>query len=221
MSLETRSDAAIQRDVMAELEWEPGLKGPAIGVAVKEGVVTLSGTVDTLEKKRLAETATKRVTGVRAVAEDLQVALAPSGQRTDADIASAVVNALGWNVSVPKNAVQAVVDDGVVRLDGTVEWDYQRRAAEDAARPLWGVRGVVNNIRVRPRVVAQNVKTSIERAFERSARLEARAIQVETPGDGTVVLRGRVHSWAERSEAERAAWAAPGVTAVRDELTLA
>jgi osmotically-inducible protein OsmY len=215
-----RTDADLQRDVMAELNWEPGLQGLAIGVAAKDGVVTLNGRVDTLGKKLLAEDAAKRVSGVRAVAEDIEVALSPSGRRTDADIAAAVVSALGWNASVPRNAVQAIVDDGVVRLEGKVEWEYQRRAAEDSVRPLWGVRRVANNLRVTPTVRATDVKSAIERAFERNARIEAARIKVEAPGDGRVVLKGAVKTWGERDEAERAAWAAPGVSSVMDELTV-
>jgi osmotically-inducible protein OsmY len=216
-----KTDQQLQKDVMAELAWEPGLDASGIGVAVKQGVVTLSGRVDTFSKKWLAETATKRVTGVRAVAEDLEVALGPGSTRTDADIASAAVNALGWNVSVPKNAIQVVVDEGVVRLEGKVEWSYQRRAAEDAVRPLWGVRSVVNNVQISPTVRPSDVKTAIERAFERNARLEANRIRVEAVGDGKVTLKGAVKTWSEREEAERAAYAAPGVSHVEDRLTIA
>jgi osmotically-inducible protein OsmY len=196
------------------------LDASRIGVAaVQPGVVTLSGTVATYVEKVSAERAAKRVSGVRAVANDIEVRPIGSMKRTDTDIAQAVLRALEWDIAVPNEKIKARVDNGWVTLDGEVALQFQRAAAENAVRRLSGVRGVTNQIllQVRPSVQPDEVKTRIEAAFRRSADIDARGIQVDAK-DSMITLRGKVRTWAERDEAERAAWAAPGVLAVKDEL---
>jgi osmotically-inducible protein OsmY len=212
----------LQHDVQEELEWEPSLDASHIGVAaVQPGVVTLTGTVATYGEKVSAERAAKRVSGVRAVANDIEVRLIGSLKRTDTDIAQAVLRALEWDIAVPDEKIKVRVDNGWVTLDGEVALQFQRAAAENAVRRLSGVRGVSNQIglQIRPAVQPAEFKGRIEAAFRRSADIDARGIQVDAK-DSMITLRGKVRTWAERDEAERAAWAAPGVLAVKDELTV-
>ncbi|MGZ8398874.1 MAG: BON domain-containing protein [Gemmatimonadales bacterium] len=210
----------LQHEVQEELEWEPSLDASHIGVAaVQPGVVTLTGTVATYGEKVSAERAAKRVSGVRAVANDIEVRLIGSLKRTDTDIAQAVLRALEWDIAVPHEKIKARVDNGWVTLDGEVALQFQRAAAENAVRRLSGVRGVSNQIglQIRPAVEPAEVKGRIEAAFRRSADIDARGIEVDAK-NSMITLRGKVRTWAERDEAERAAWAAPGVLAVKDEL---
>lgn len=211
------SGKELQRRVLDELDWEPSVNAAHIGVAVTDGVVTLSGSVDTYTEKVTAEQAAKRLRGVKAVANDLEVRPPFPAQLNDTEIAQAVVRALEWHVSVPHERIKARVTNGMVALEGSVDSWYQRQEAEAAARGLKGVKGIANLITIQPALKAADVKTRIESAFRRSAEIDANRIQVETT-DGTVTLRGQVRSWTERQEAERAAWAAPGVVEVDDEL---
>jgi osmotically-inducible protein OsmY len=211
-----KTDTELQQDIMDELEWKPGLDAAAIGVTADSGVVTLSGQVASLSQKWEAEDAAKHVAGVRAVANDIKVDL-DTDARTDADIARAALNALEWNVDVPDKRLEVTVSDGWVKLEGEVDWQYQRAAAERAVRYLSGVKGVTNLISIKPSVTPKEIKTKIQQAFKRSAALDAQKINVETHGH-TVILRGNVRTWGEREEAERSAWAAPGVTTVEDHL---
>jgi osmotically-inducible protein OsmY len=217
----TRTDEEIQRDVLDEFKWEARLQPNEIGVVVKDGVVTLTGWVDSYFKKWIAERAALRVNGVHAVANDLEVRLTPGDQRTDADIAAAATRALQWDAAVPHDTVKVAVSKGWVTLEGDVEWQFQRRSAERAVRALAGVRGVTNLITVRPRTgpSPEELKRKISEALVRNAETDASRIRVEVVGD-RVVLSGKVRSWAERQEAERSAWSAPGVTSVDNNIVI-
>ena len=211
-----KTDAMIREDVVAELTWNPQVKEKEIGVAVKDGVVTLSGFVESFAQKLAAEHATGRLSGVRAVANDIVVKLPSARERTDTQIAHAALTALDWDEEVPSDGVKVRVENGWVWLEGTVEWQYQRTACERAVRYLTGVRGVTNLIAVKPKKVSTfEVSQKIRDALRRNAESEAELITVETK-EGRVTLKGTVHSWVQRVDAEQAAWAAPGVTSVED-----
>jgi osmotically-inducible protein OsmY len=219
VAAETRTDSDIKVDVEAELEWDPRVNPNEIGVAVKDGVVTLTGWVDSYTKRFSAEEAAHRVRGVKAVANEIEVRLPSSSERTDADIAAAAVRALEWDAAVDIDNLDVTVSKGWVTLKGSVEWQFQKEDAERVVRRLTGVKGVSNLLTVKPRVTPSEIKQKIEQALVRSAEIDASRITVDV--DGTkVTLRGTVRSYTEKQEAERAAWAAPGVTSVDNRIII-
>ncbi|HEX7689857.1 MAG TPA: BON domain-containing protein [Burkholderiaceae bacterium] len=214
-----KTDKQLKSDVEAELDWDPSIDAAHVGVAVRDGVVTLTGHLNTFAEKTAIERVVARVAGVRAVAVELDVKVASEHVRSDTEIAQAAQDAIAWNVVVPRDKVRVKVEKGWLTLSGEVDWDYQRNAAATAVRTLKGVLGVTNSITLKQRVVPSDIGARIGTALARHAYREAAAIQVNVSGS-SVTLRGKVDSWAERAAAEGAAWSAPGVTGVVSELTI-
>lgn len=214
-----KSDVEILKDVQDELKWDPYLSSSEIGASVKNGIVTLTGIVDAYWKKISAENAVKKISGVTAVVQKIEVKLSESGKRKDTDIAEAIQSAFRWSVLVPKDKIKVKVENGWVTLEGSVEWDFEKNAAQRAVEKLEGVSGVINNIKVAPKVTPGEIKQKIRSAFFRSATVDSDRVTVDVDG-GTVTLRGKVRSWAERKEAEREAWLAPGVTKVINDIEI-
>lgn len=214
-----RTDAEIERDVKEELRWDPDLDATDIAVSVTNGVVTLTGFVKSFTDKLEAEAAAKRVAGVVAVANDIQVKMPSSEERPDPEIARDTVAAIKSQLPISAEKIKVVVKDGWVTLEGVVEWQYQRTTAEAAVRRIKGVKGIINAILLKPRAQPSEIKRKIQDALLRSAEVDANHIVVEADGS-VVTLKGRVRSWIEREEAERAAWSAPGVTSVVDQITV-
>lgn len=212
-----KTDLQIQRDVMDELNWEPSLNASEIGVAVKNGVVTLTGKVDTFSKKLTAEKAAKRVAGVKAVAEEIHVGVPLGFTKTDTELAEVVLTALQWHTAVQEEKVKIQVEEGHVTLEGEVEWEYQRTSAKTAIEQLAGIRSITNLITVNPQITAVDIRQKINSAFHRSANIDSEKIDVNVM-DNKVILSGKVRSLAEKEDAEAAAWAASGVTSVENKL---
>lgn len=214
-----RTDTEIRRDVESELQWDPSIDDSKIGVIVHSGVVTLTGEVGHYGGKWAAEDVTKRVKGVRAIANDIQVKIQTVGMRSDTDLAGAAANALRWNVSTGSTQIQPVVKDGYITLSGHVQWGFQKTAAENAVLNLIGVKGITNNIMVTTAIKVGEVKQKIEDAFKRHAIEDSKDIEVKVV-NSTVTLKGHVRTWQEREDAALAAWAAPGVGNVENQLFL-
>ena len=213
-----KTDTQLQQDVMDELKWEPFITATDIGVSTSNGVVTLTGTVGTFAEKWAAERAAQRVAGVKGIAEEITIELTGPHQRTDAEIAAAVATSLMWHVWVP-NDIQALVDHGWVTLTGHVNWEYQRTAARDSVAFMTGVKGVSNNITLKVAAKPSAVKDAIEKALIRNADIDAKNVTVATDA-GKVTLSGNVESWSEKNAATTAAWNAPGVTSVQNDIAV-
>ncbi len=220
MAVSTRTDEEIQRDVLEELKWDSHVQPNEIGVAVKDGIVTLTGWVDSYLKKISAEEAAWRVPGVKAVVNDIEVRLPSSAERTDEDLAKAVVNALRWDAAVPADRIEVTVSKGWVTLKGEVDYGFQKREAERVVQRIAGVKGVTNLILVKPQLLSPaDLKQQIEKALLRDAETDARRITVEVQGS-KVILYGTVRSYAEKKEAEDVAWSTPGVTDVENHIVV-
>ena len=216
----SKSNTQLQQDVLSELKYEPSVDASNIGITAKDGIVGLNGNVHSYAEKYAAVRAAERVAGVEAVTDEMNVDLPAFHVRNDEDIARAVVNALQWDVWVPQDRIKAKVDGGWVTLDGKVDYKYQQDAAENAVRNLTGVKGVTNLVSInKPAVIPSEIKANIDFALRRAAEVDADNIKVKVVDD-KVILNGKVSSWAERGEAERAAWSAPGVREVEDDLVI-
>ena len=214
-----KTDSEIQKDVMNELNWEPFFKASEIGVAVKNGVVTLSGTVDSYLRKTTAERVAKRVAGVKAVAEDIEIKYPSDLQKNDTEIAEAILNALKWNSAVTEDKIKVKVENGIVTLDGQLEWEFQKGVVVSEIERLLGVKRFINNISLKNIAPLTDLKQKIRSAFERSATIDADKISLEASGS-KVTLKGEVRSWKERADAEMAVWSAPGVYQVDNQLSV-
>ncbi|MEC3879378.1 BON domain-containing protein [Parapedobacter sp. 10938] len=215
-----KTNEQLQRDVIDELKWDPLISASEIGVSAKEGVVTLSGYVDSFSKKYAAEKAAKRVNGVQAVAEDIEVRLTNGlARHDDTAIAATILNAFKWNSLVPESQLKIKVDDSWVTLEGTVDWQFQKDAAYKAVRDISGIRGVSNLINLKPQLEKTDIERTIRQALQRRANVNADNIRVRTEG-GKVILSGKASTWYERQEVEKAVWASPGVTEVDDNISI-
>ena len=212
-------DEELRDDVIHELEWEPSVEAAHIGVACRDGVVTLFGHVQSYAEKAAAERAVRRVRGVKAIAMEIDIHLPTDKKTADDEIAGRAVKVLHWDAVVPDERIKVEVEGGIVTLTGTVTWQYQKVEAEFDIRKLTGVKGVVNSIAVHPEVIPRDVRGAIHKAFLRNAELDASSITIGVL-DGKVILGGKVNSWIERETAERAAWSAPGVAAVEDHIII-
>jgi len=214
------SDLQLRKDVLDELEYEPSVNAAHIGVAVDKGIVTLSGHASSYAEKITAVALVRRVKGVRAIADEVEVRYPSDKKTADDEIAKRAIDILSWDTMVPRDSIQVTVRDGLVALSGNVDWYYQKTVAEEDVRKLSGVRGVIDNIEIRPRIRAGDVKRKIEDALRRHAEVEARLVRVTVVDNDRVLLEGRVDNWEERRAVEQAAWSAPGVRSVEDRLTI-
>lgn len=214
-----RADDILRREVIAELEWEPHLNAALIGVAVKDGIVTLNGRVNSYYEKITAEKATKRVKGVRAVVEEIEVYIEGDFERTDEDIAQAALRNINWKTTIPEDNIVLKVEKGWITLEGEVEWNYQKQAVQKAVQYLTGVKGVTNKIKITSDVKPEKLHENIKRSFERSALIDAENVNIEIE-DHKVTLTGTVRSWSEKMQAEATVWSAPGVFEVENNLEI-
>lgn len=214
-----KTDEQIKNDVLAELRYEPSVKVTDVGVLVKSGVVTLNGCTSSHGEKWHALLAAKRVSGVKSIVDEMKVAIPEAHRRPDAEIATAAGHQLDWSTTIPKGSAKVTAHDGWLTLTGEVEWQYQKSAAADVLQHMVGVKGITNLIAIKPLISATDVEKAIRSAFERNAVLDAKKIEVETAGS-KVTLRGKLANSNERDEAERVAWAAPGVLTVDNQITL-
>ena len=214
-----KTDTDLKADVLAELKYEPSVKVTDIGVLVKDGTVTLNGYVTSAAEKWEAVRATKRVVGVKAIADDIEIKLSETFINTDSDIAAAAIHHIDWFTTIPKGSVKVIVRNGWITLDGEVDWQYLKTAAGHFLHHLSGVKGVTNEISIKPRLLVTEVATDIKLAFKRSAMLDANKIQIDVAGS-KVTLKGKVRNYAELEEAERAVWAASGVLTVDNQLSV-
>jgi len=219
--MEMKTNSELQRDVQDELNWAPNITAGEIGVTARDGVITLTGEVPSYFEKIEAEDVAGRVSGVMAIAEELEVRLPALNERTDTDIAESALNFLAWNLAVPSDQVKVMVENSWITLTGEVEWYFQKKAAANAVRNLMGVKGVTNSISIKPKVVAtaSEIKTTIENAFKRTAMADAQKISV-TVHDGKVTLKGNSYSWKEKNVASDYAWAASGVFSVENDIVV-
>jgi osmotically-inducible protein OsmY len=215
-----KTDTELQQDVIAELAWEPSVHAEQIGVEVKDGVVTLAGHVGSFVEKWEAERAAERVSGVKALAVEMDVTLPGSSKRNDVDIARSARNVLEWSTYRPQHEIKVVVEAGWITLTGEVDWEYQRQAASNSIRGLIGVTGVSDQIVIKPKATVLPIKSDIEAALKRRIHSDAKHISVGVKG-ADVTLTGTVHSWSERDSARNSAWSTPGVRSVADNLTVA
>jgi len=215
-----KTDTQIQQDVIAEIKWEPYLNASEIGVAVKNGIVTLSGHVDSFLKKRSAEKAAKRVAGVKVVAEDIQVGISPDNKKSDTEIAEAILTALKWHSAIRDEKIKIKVEDGNVMLEGEVEWEYERNNAGLVVESLSGVHSVQNLITIKPTISSSDIKQKINASLIRNATVDASKIIVDVVGS-KITLNGRVRSYTEKEDAEKVAWASPGVSTVENKIEVA
>ena len=214
------SEITLRQDVLDELEFEPSINAAHIGVAVNDGAVALTGHVESFAEKQAALDAVRRIKGVRAIADEIEVRYASNQKTSDDEIAKRAADILAWDSVVPGNAIQITVREGLVTLSGKVHWYYQKKAAEDDVRKLTGIKGVVNNVQIKPVVAAADVKRKIEDALKRHAEVEAKSIRVTVQDMDAVLLEGTVDTWDERRAVEAAAWSAPGVRIVDDKLAI-
>ena len=213
-------EAKLRQDIIDEFEFDPSFRGEHVGVAVDKNVVTLSGHVDSYAQKLAAIAAARRVKGVHAIAENIEVRYPFQGKTADDQIAQRASAILNWDVLVPSNSVDVLVENGWITLSGNVDWNYERTAAEDDVRKLSGVVGVSNEIKIRPNIDATDIRTKIESALKRHAEIEADAIRITVQNGNKVILEGSVDNWDERHKVENAAWSTPGVASVDDRLTI-
>jgi osmotically-inducible protein OsmY len=214
-----KTDSEIQKDVMEELKWEPLLTASEIGVAVKNRVVTLSGTVDSFYKKEEAENAAKRVSGVMAVAEDIEVKPFATAKKNDTEVARMIADTLKWDTVVQDDKIRVKVEDAWVTLEGIVDWEFQKESVKNSIKNIVGIRGISNDIIVKPSITVKDIKQKISLAFHRSATIDANKVEVDIEGS-KAVLTGRVRSWSEKNDAEDAVWKAPGITAIENKLII-